>query len=458
MLWVVSRFFEQVDESIRTRQLLSPGQRVLVAVSGGVDSMVLLHTLQALAPRHNWRLVIAHFNHRLRGRSSLADEHLVRRTAARLHLPYVAESGDVRALAREQGLSLEMAARQLRHDFLARTARARKCPAVALAQHGDDQVELFFLRLLRGAGAEGLAGMAWSSPSPADARASLIRPFLNRTKAELIEVAHAEGLVFREDASNASKDILRNRIRHELLPLLRRDYQPGLDRVILRQMEILGAEASWLDELTTAAAREPRRRSADSRPVALERRLLLRQLLANGLAPDFELLERLRISPGVPVSVGACGNWRMNPDGQIERVEPEPGFLGCSRMLDLADTTRRSVFDGVEVRWVGQAHRSAARPAAVAGREWFDADRIGSPVILRHWTPGDRFQPIGMLSPVKLQNLFTNDKIPRRQRHQAVVATTATGEIWWVEGLRIGEHFKLTSATRRRLRWDWRRG
>ena len=454
----VTEFLHRLDETIRARRLLHPGQRVLVAVSGGVDSMVLLHALHALAARHRWRLVVAHFNHRLRGRSSEADERLVCRTAERLRLPSVSESADVGTFARKQGISVEMAARQLRHDFLARTARTRRCRVVALAHHGNDQVELFFLRLLRGAGAEGLAGMDWSSPSPAAARLRLVRPFLDRTKRELLEVARAEKVPFREDASNASSDMLRNRLRHELLPLLRRRYQPGLDRVILRQMEILGAESTWLDALTEVAVQDSEVRPVESRFIALERRLLRRQLLGCGVTPDFELVERLRLNPGKAVSVGA-GEW-VCADGarRIKAVQTAPGFGGCSRMVDLARKPGRDVFDEVEFRWALGSPRSALRPAPLAGREWFDADQVGSPVFLRHWRPGDRFQPIGLPAAVKLQDLFTNQKIARARRHQAVVAATASGEIWWVEGLRIGERFKLTTTTRRRLQWDWRRG
>jgi len=133
------------------------GEKVLVAVSGGLDSMVLWRVLQELAPAHRWRLVVAHYNHGLRGAESDRDEALVRSVARRLRCPFFSERGDVATLAKERGLSIEMAARQLRHEFLARTARSQTCSSIALAHHADDQVELFFLRLLRGAGHEGLA-------------------------------------------------------------------------------------------------------------------------------------------------------------------------------------------------------------------------------------------------------------------------------------------------------------
>src|ERR1051326_458149 len=216
-----------VEETILLRRLLRRGQSLLVAVSGGIDSMVLLHVLHRLAPSYSWKLVVAHFNHRLRGRSSDADERLVRASAKRLRLPCVSERADVRTVAEGEGLSIEMAARRLRHDFLARTARARGLRAIALAHHAGDQGELFFLRLLRGARAGRLAGMKWISPSPGDARMTLVRPLLDVPKTALLEFARGEKIRFREDASNESFDAQRNRIRHELLPLLARHYQPA---------------------------------------------------------------------------------------------------------------------------------------------------------------------------------------------------------------------------------------
>ena len=542
----MSELLHHVEQSILGRRLFRPGQRILAAVSGGADSMVLLHVLHELAGKHKWRLTVAHFNHRLRGRSSDADEGLVRRTAGRLKLPVVVEAAEVRELARAQRLSLEMAARKLRHDFLARTARGRDIPVVALAHHADDQLELFFLRLLRGSGGEGLAGMKWRNASPSDAEVQLVRPLLDQPKAVLGEYAAEERIRFREDASNARLDFQRNRIRHELLPLLRKNYQPALDRTISRVMHIVGAEA----EFTARAAEEWLRAGGspkgegrfDDLPVAVQRRCVQMQLLGLGIEPGYELVEQLRVSVDRPVALSRTQTPGENsPKGVLGALAPltEEGEQPTSNiehrtsnlqpptskappqrhpwMLDVSEvqgqakareagessdahatrqgdrghgmryavrdnsgivhlqvTTREEFnssskeadlagkgggieFDGVRVSWRVDARKAIAPARAGVRQESFDADKVGSPIRLRHWRPGDRFQPIGMGCAVKLQDFFTNQKIPRDRRRQLLVAATAQGEVFWVEGTRISERFKLTRETIRRLQWRWKR-
>jgi len=450
---------EHIEQSIRERRLLRRGDRILVAVSGGLDSMVLLHLLRELVPRFKWKLCVAHFNHQLRGRASDADERFVRQAAQAAGLPCRVGRGDVKALARRAGLSVEMAARQLRHAFLARTARASKCRTVALAHHADDQLELFFLRLLRGAGGDGLAGMKWHSVSPANRRVQVLRPMLDLSKAALREFAEAQGLRYREDATNHCPDILRNRLRHELLPLLRRRFQPALDRTILRTMEIVGAEAELVHEAALAWLKlSPARRRIADAPIALRRRIVQLQLQRLGIAADFELIESLHGLPNRPVAVATGLSVRCDAAGRLWRVSPAAHRFRRQRVaVSIRGASGSLVFGGAQIRW-----RQVARPGAGlgkpgAGQEVFDADSVGSRIILRHWRAGDRFQPIGMAVAVKVQDWFTNRKIPRTQRRALIVATTARGEIFWIEGQRIGERFKLSPTTRRRLDWRWNR-
>ncbi|MEY4918716.1 MAG: tRNA lysidine(34) synthetase TilS, partial [Verrucomicrobiota bacterium] len=350
--------------------------------------------------------------------------------------------------------------------------REQKISTIALAHHADDQVELFFLRLLRGAGGEGLAGMKWRSPSPADGNFLLVRPLLGCTKAELLAFADTGKIPFREDATNFSTDFRRNRIRHELLPLLRKNYQQAVDEIILRLMNIVGAEAEAVSETARQWRENTGKRPAGIAkqpefavlPLAVQRKVLQQQL---GAWSDFKLIEQLRETPGKFVDVhtnlsvarDAAGkvSFRNHPAGKFNPAELEQDLSGKIGIID---------FGGGFFPWrVDFAKNIPRHPSGFTARnaklhrevEFFDADKVGVKIILRHWRAGDRFQPIGMKSAVKLQDLFVNAKIPAARRRELVLAATATGEIFWVEGLRIGENFKLTAATRRRLTWNWKK-
>jgi len=185
------------------------------------------------------------------------------------------------------------------------------------------------------------------------------------------------------------------------------------------------------------------------------------QLWRQGIAADFELIEQLRTIPQRPMALSgahqaeiygvreASGLVRLR---KAERTE----FNAGSKEVEL-DRAGEVMVDGVGVRWHIKSGKPTGPPGQKAGQEVFDADRVGSRIVLRHWQPGDRFQPIGMDATVKLQDIFTNECVPRPKRHQLLVAATSHGDIFWVEGLRISERFKLTKTTIRRLHWRWQR-
>ncbi len=472
---------QRVGDNIQDRRLIGRGRAVLVAVSGGLDSMLLLQLLHLLSARHGWKLAVAHFNHQLRGRSSEADERLVRKTAAAMGWPVVAGRADVRRFAEKSKLSIEMAARKLRHEFFARAAKKRGIRIVALAHHADDQVELFFLRLLRGAGGEGLAGMKWRSPSPVDAKVALVRPLLNAGKAELRKFARETKMRFREDATNALLATSRNRIRNELLPLLRKKYQPGLAKIVLRLMGIIGAEADAVGEMARQwlgdAKRDQRapcptrrgegrarktgpgeRNDFGELPVAVQRRVLQMQLVGLGVPAEFELVERLRKSAGRFVNLGPALFISRDTQGSLKlRMRQPVEFKTDELAVNLAGGSGAADFAGLHLRWGFAGVKNRPRLSKQIGRELFDADMVGERITLRHWRAGDRFQPIGMKSALKLQDWFVNQRIPHARRRELVVAVAQTGGIFWVEGLRIGESFKLTPRTKRCLSWRWHR-
>lgn len=457
----MSDLIAQVDELIRQKALFQRGQSILVAVSGGVDSMVLLRILHQLSAQNQWRLAVAHFNHQLRGRSSVADEKFVQRQAAQHRLRCCTSRGNVREHARKHGLSVEMAGRILRHRFLARTAVRLGIKTIALAHHADDQVELFFLRLLRGGGGEGLGGMKWSSPSPVCPQIQLARPLLAASKAHLLSFAHEADVPFREDASNARLEHDRNRLRHELLPLIRKKYQPGLTKTTLRLLEILSAETDFVRQAARQWLRKRGPEPFERLHPALQRQCLQTELLKLGITPEFDLIERLRCFPNQPATISPRRTLTRDDQGRLRRRTASRAvrFKANESCLHLTGRTGRVQFDHVAVQWEILPRSEAPRDFAgkKAGCEYFDAAKVGSPIRLRHWRPGDRFQPIGMRAPVKLQDLWTNEKVPREQRHRFLVATTAQGILFWVEGLRMGETFKLDKRTVCSLKWEWHR-
>jgi tRNA(Ile)-lysidine synthase len=446
---------EKIHAAIVAANLFADGERIVVAVSGGVDSMVLLAVLHRLAPRSRWRLIVAHFNHRLRGRQSDADERLVRRTARQWKIPVVVGSASVRAEAQRRGWSVEMAARELRHRFLTRAAKAAGSRVIAVAHHQDDQVELFFLRLLRGAGGAGLAGMKYRSASPVDAKVVLTRPLLDCSKAELRLFAGAHDVAFSEDASNASLEIMRNRVRHKLLPLLRSEFQPALDATVLRAMDLIGGESDAVQELAGGWLRTGKT-PWDSLPLAVQRRALQIQLFALGAPADFEWVERLRRGADEPMAISRGKYvWRTEAGVvRVQRLDPVK-FLARQRKIRLDAPGGSTTFGRWTIAWEIAEARGAAFSIAL-NTEQFDADRVGESIVLRHWRPGDRFRPIGAAASRKLQDVFTDLKTPQMERRKRVVATTLGGEIFWVQGVRIGETCKLRARTRRRLIWRWK--
>ena len=460
---------ERIQKIIQSRRLFRRGQSILVAVSGGLDSSVLLHILHQLTKRNGWNLSVAHLNHGLRGRSSDADERLVRNVCEKLGLPIFVARANVRQLAKQNKLSIEMAARKARHEFLTGAAAKKRISTIALAHHADDQVELFFIRLLRGSSGEGLAGMKWRNAFPGAREIEIARPLLNEPKSALREFAARNKIKFREDASNDSLDIMRNRIRHQLLPLLTRDYQPALSKIVLRLMDIAGEEADfartkaedWIREVGHSKLAR-RNQPFSELPVAVQRRCLQLQLLAEAISPDFELIEKTSAQ-------AQHRHFRRPPRVNCPEYIPRSGWVGT--LADVRDVrVQQRIPQCVPAGsgWPDDVQRRRHRvgnpgpngmnlPKHKPGTEYFDAELVGSKVILRHWQKGDRFQPIGMPTAAKLQDLFVNQRVPRQLRHNLVVAESEKGEIFWVEGLRISERFQLTKGTKRRLQWQWRR-
>ncbi|MSU36112.1 MAG: tRNA lysidine(34) synthetase TilS [Pedosphaera sp.] len=432
--------------------LPSPGQRILVAVSGGLDSICLMHLFAILAKQSRWELRVAHFHHGLRGADADADAQFVRRLSRSLGWPFSLGHGQVSARQAETGESVEAAARELRHRFLARTAVRFQADCIALAHHACDQAETVLIRLFRGAGGFGLGAMTATGRSPVDATVSLVRPLLHRTRAELETIARKQHWSWREDLSNADCRILRNRIRHELLPLLRRKYCPAIDTLLCRAAEITAADARLSANSAAQWLNSKRRPQFENLPLAIQRAVIRDQLQSLGVVAEFELTERLRTEPEAPHEVRMGRRLQRHLDGRVRAIpSTELNHSGRARCIDLMGRAGRILVNGRTLRWSIQGGNRL--PSQAPGVEHFDADQVGNVLVLRHWKAGDRFRPLGFSTSTKLQDLFVNRKVPIADRRQRLVATAMSGDIFWVEGLPPGEQFKISGNTCRILTW-----
>jgi len=422
---------------------LNPAGTLVAAVSGGLDSMALLELLA----ENRRNVVVAHFNHQLRGAESDGDEAFVREEARKRDLIFRAGRGDVRAAAK--GVSIEMAARRLRHEFLATVAREFNADLV-LAHHADDQIELFLMRLLRGIEGAGLGGMNAVSPSPSDSSVRILRPFLDCSRADLEKFVKQRKISFREDSTNAELKADRNRIRHLVIPALREEAGVDFQKILLRHIGSIREQNEIARTAAKAWLAKPREFS--ELPKWLRREIVAMQLEQNAIPVTGERVAKLLQQPEARVSIGKDRSVALDANGALQlfgELWPKDSFN-----LKLSETSS-ACFGGLEIEW--RFLEAARNLEKQSGAMVFDADRVGEAVILRHWQQGDEIRLSGRASARPLNEMFSRNKIPRAQRHRAVVATTATGEIFWVEGLRITEEFKVTASTRRFLEWRWRR-
>jgi len=423
-----------IHETIRRLRLFQNGEDLLVAVSGGADSVALLHVLHFLRRRLGLRLTVAHLNHGIRGRAADQDEEFVRHLAWRLGLPFICERVDVPSLAKRRGISIEMAAREARYNFFART----KATFVATAHNSDDQAETVLLRFLRGAGPQGLGGMAYRSERDG---LTVIRPMLDVTHAEAVQFLKRHRLRWREDASNRDTDFLRNRVRHELLPLLEKKFNPQIRKALIRMSSILREENEWMDAVIKSKIKFGESLNAGvlrKHPLAVRRRLIVQWLLLNEVdaeAVDFDVVERVLRLAGkstgtstVPIS-RKYGVVRRYEVLSVERVErPAKAF---SVRLKVPGTTALAVAE--YTKGFKRTASEAFLSRAAVGK---------SPLVLRSWRAGDRIRPLGMEGTKKVQDVFGDLKVPRDKRARVPVLV-CRGDVVWVPGYRIARGWQV---------------
>jgi tRNA(Ile)-lysidine synthase len=447
---------DRVRKYANEHQLWSPESRLMVAVSGGSDSVALLFILHELASMGATNLCgLAHLDHQIRGAESQLDAAFCRALAGRLGLPSVIGAADVPALAAREGLSIEVAGRRARHHFLEDAAATLGADRIALAHTRDDQAETVLLRLARGAGPSGLSSIA-------PRRGALIRPLLDSSRAELRAFLEDRGEPWREDSTNEDCANPRNRMRHEVLPLLRAHFNPRVDAALARTADILRKDHALLDELAVEAAgrmliMSDGRVSIDlsglkGLPVALARRVALKALETANPRRSYGLEEADSVrSATVGEPLPELPGVQMERSGENVVIQKR-GDRGLAVEGFALDLSVPGLVTDPGGDWEVAAEGPVAPPPALkaaAGetRVAVDAQRLSRRLQVRSRRPGDRLQPLGMTGRKKVQDVLVDRKVPREERDRVPIITDETGQIVWVAGHALDEGFRVTPRT-----------
>ena len=457
---------QRVAEIITRYSMFQTGQRVAVAVSGGADSVCLLHVLVELRERWNLDLSVLHLDHQLRGEESQTDARFVAELARSLGVPLETHVVDIARFATETGDNLEQAARRERRRIFGDLVRSGKLDRVALGHTRSDQAETVLFRFLRGSGTAGLAGIR---PVTSD---GFVRPLLAVDRGDVEQYLREREIPWREDSSNASLAFARNRIRHELLPQLQRDWNPALVETLAHTADWAFEEESWwATEIERLAAlhlqiKPPavylRAQALEDLPPAAARRLArhaiegvkgdllgidfshVRQILA--LAAQHQGDGRLQV-PGVDVF--RSFEWlRLAPPG-LDTLENRyyryPLAVPGSVALPGAGATIEA--EVVETK----ASTVRADSGYNEGACCLDRDRVSGPLEVRNWRPGDQYQPAGHLGDEKMKILFQRERIPLWERRSWPIITNHD-QIVWARRFGPASHAAATPDSRTILR------
>jgi tRNA(Ile)-lysidine synthase len=464
-----------IKRTLATYHMLTPGDRVLVGVSGGPDSMVLLYLLNHLAPALKISLGVAHLNHGLRGRCAGHDARIVEQAATRFRLPCHVANADVAKVKQGLKLSLEEAARRVRYAFFQKIMQDAEYNKLALGHHLDDNAEQILIAILRGSGPRGLAGIAPFREN------RILRPLIHVRRSQIEAYAKKMDIPWATDASNQDLRFMRNRIRHHLLPLLSSEYTPRIANQLSQLADVIRTEEEWIGGLIAApyadAIVEHKKDSLilNAETLRLMHPALVRRVIRRALQDFCGTLRRISFTHIQDVQAliinGTDGKTVHLPRGV--RIRRDKNRLEITRIRDYRRTvnqqkgtnpppTQRVIplpfpstikFDpmgiGITFFCCGPDQLPPWQTME-PNRAFFDMDRLSLPLILRFKLPGDRFMPLGSAGSQKVKKYFIDHHISRKDRARTPVLADQR-QIIWLVGQRIDERTKVTSATARVL-------
>jgi len=465
---------DKIRQTINKYKMLRAGDKVVVGVSGGPDSVVLLDMLRQLSKEMNLSLYVAHLNHKLRGQEAEQDAQFVKKLAAKFDLPFTVKAADVAALARRHKMTLEEAARQKRYEFFEKAALKNKAGKIAVGHNADDEVETVMMWLLRGAGRTGLAGIPpvrKISPSGL----TIIRPLIEVHRQEIKAYLKKHRLASRLDSSNLSPLFMRNKIRLKLLPMLRKEYSPNFDALILQTAGILREENEWLDKEVDKALKRLISRRLDWK-ISID----LNRLLRYNTGLQRQIIRRLVFL----VSSGQVSlDYRKVEEiiglvvaGKTNRRVILPGGLAVKKSYGLLEVTagketprakeafscKLKIPGTTNIKCLSLIIKTAVFDRPVNFRysrskftAHLDRQKIRLPLVVRTRREGDRINPLGMRGYKKIKDIFIDNKIPPEKRADIPLIVSGD-EVIWVTGYpawreQISDRAKVTPETKKIL-------
>ncbi len=432
-------FADKIKDAMLRRCRAWIGDRVLVTLSGGADSVALLDALSA----GGFRCVAAHCNFHLRGEESDRDCRYASALAQRLGVEIHVRDFDVPAYEKQHGVSTEMACRELRYEWFERLRAEIGCDVIAVAHHRDDNVETFFLNLLRGTGISGLTGMAYRN-------GNIVRPMLDCSRAEVEEYLAERGIEYVTDSTNLENEFKRNRLRNIILPMLNEQFPGACDSIANTLERLRSNEAIYRQTIARAEATYRKDGEID-----------VARLKKEEPEPETLLFEMIRsdgfnFSQAKDIIASASSSGKRFHAGGVSALL-DRGMLKLSRGKDAADSEAiidlsQDVDSPIRLKVLAFNRPKDFSPVADANKIYLDADALsGNPAFtLRRWRKGDRLAPFGMRGTKKLSDIFSDAKLSLDDKEK-VWLLTRNDEILWIVGMRSSRHFAVKEGTSRVL-------
>jgi tRNA(Ile)-lysidine synthase len=451
-----TQFIDKLRVAIQRFGLINKGDRILIALSGGPDSMALLYGLLAIRGEYDLKLFVAHLNHKLRGRESDQDERFAKSLASKLKLKFFSKKIDVKREAQKRKMSIEETAREIRYRYLESLAEKIKADKIALGHQADDQAETFLMRLLRGAGAAGLSGIP-------PKRGKIIRPLIQIKREEIESFLKSNKIPSRLDSSNLQTDYLRNKIRLSLLPRIKEEFNPRIVESLNRTADIISSQQEYISKkceliLRGIVTKRKSKLMVDTAEflgyhACLQRemiRLCVKELKGDLNRFTFESVER---------ALNLIHKEKRGKRAKlVESIWLEHGgnelvfYRGGKKEYDYPLTLPgKAVLSEWGIRICGKILKRKPAQEELVGPHhnlvYLDWKKLKSPFRLRTRRRGDRFKPLGMKGSKSVADFLIDAQVPRHQR-DLVAILTSKGKIAWVVGYRESEGFKVTGDTR----------